>query len=170
MLVRRIHSRQLKVDLRPPDTVHMPLAQLSYVSRPAADTNIEQARELVRGAAARNKHLWVTGLLVFRSDLFCQVLEGERSVISALFQKIAKDDRHTDVELVGLECVGRRGFPSWSMGYLSLHEAVRKTVLEFSATGEPDLANMRHEDLVQLLVSLTRKESAERTTTLAELN
>lgn len=148
----------------------MPLAQLSYVSRPAPGIKIEDVRELVRVAQARNQKLSVTGLLVFRSDLFCQVLEGERSVVSKLFHRIAGDGRHEDVELVGVEGVGRRGFPSWSMGYFSLSEAARTTVLEFSATSEPDLASMQHQDLIQLLGALAQPASAEASTTLAELN
>jgi hypothetical protein len=59
----------------------------------------------------------VTGMLLYQHRSFFQVLEGERSTVDALFEKIAVDPRHTRVTRVILEPISERAFGSWSMGY-----------------------------------------------------
>ena len=59
----------------------------------------------------------VTGMLLYQSQSFFQVLEGDRSTVDALFGKIASDPRHTRVTRVILEPIPERAFANWTMGY-----------------------------------------------------
>ena len=59
----------------------------------------------------------VTGMLLYQSQSFFQVLEGDRSTVDALFEKIASDPRHTRVTRVILEPIPERAFANWTMGY-----------------------------------------------------
>jgi Sensors of blue-light using FAD len=65
-----------------------------------------------------NSRVGVTGALIFNSGIFAQVLEGPRSEIEATFERIQRDDRHGDVQVLAFEKVQGRGFPSWSMAFV----------------------------------------------------
>lgn len=56
-------------------------------------------------------------MLLFQNGSFFQVLEGERTVVEALFEKIATDKRHARVTKVILEPIEERDFGEWTMGY-----------------------------------------------------
>lgn len=51
-----------------------------------------------------------------------QVLEGERSVVKALFETIEKDPRHRAILLVSERAVPERVFGEWAMGYTNLDD------------------------------------------------
>ena len=53
---------------------------------------------------------------MFNRDYFGQVLEGERSAVSALFCKISKDPRHCSIVIVEASIAEKRMFQLWSMG------------------------------------------------------
>jgi hypothetical protein len=59
----------------------------------------------------------VTGMLLYQHQSFFQVLEGDRSTVETLFDKIAADPRHERVTKVILEPIAERAFGSWTMGY-----------------------------------------------------
>jgi hypothetical protein len=67
-----------------------------------------------------NKTSEVTGMLLYKGGKFLQVLEGDETVVEALYQKIVRDSRHraAEVLLVGQRPV--RQFPDWSMGFANL--------------------------------------------------
>jgi hypothetical protein len=50
---------------------------------------------LLTGARINNETLGISGMLVYHDGSFLQILEGECDVVGALFDHIAKDDRHT---------------------------------------------------------------------------
>ena len=50
--------------------------------------------------------------------MFAQVLEGVRKDIEATFERIQRDERHEDVEILAFEEAQSRGFPSWSMAFV----------------------------------------------------
>lgn len=54
---------------------------------------------ILRTAESNNLRLEITSLLIFDGARFCQYLEGTRSNLEALFQRIAVDDRHAEVTI-----------------------------------------------------------------------
>jgi len=77
---------------------------------------------LLEECRTSNARCDVTGMLLYQNQSFFQVLEGERSVVETLFEKIALDPRHTRVTRVILEPISERAFASWSMGYPRVSE------------------------------------------------
>jgi hypothetical protein len=74
------------------------LCRLVYFSvRACADSDLNQLSER---AAVRNAAADVRSLLVADEGTFIQALEGPRGAVSALFQEICRDPRHTQVVLV----------------------------------------------------------------------
>ena len=65
-------------------------------------------------ARANNKRLGVTGALMISDEAFVQALEGEESVVRDLFRRIAADERHASVSLLG-EHTAPRTFGRWAM-------------------------------------------------------
>ena len=71
---------------------------------------MEQSRQ-------NNGQVDITGILLFDSGAFFQVLEGEESLVEALYKKIEADPRHSRVTKLIAEPIEERAFGQWSMGY-----------------------------------------------------
>jgi hypothetical protein len=98
------------------------LHRLVYYSRNRiTGTPAEVAAEVdaILASAQRNNSLIdVTGALIFNAGIFAQVLEGARRDIEVTFERIQRDERHGDVQVLAFEEVESRGFPSWSMAFV----------------------------------------------------
>lgn len=94
------------------------LSRLIYVSRPTEGVDLRETRRILAVSQANNPRRAISGALVFNSGYFLQWLEGARREISHLFVHIAKDPRHSDVELLDFARVPRRQFGEWSMQYI----------------------------------------------------
>jgi hypothetical protein len=92
------------------------IQRLIYSSEHALETPV--VRDLVSRAAENNRRRGVTGLLVGDRHCFIQALEGERSVVSALFHTITRDPRHREVQLVDICDVSEKSYPDWGMTQL----------------------------------------------------
>lgn len=79
-----------------------------------------QLPKLLEGSRRKNADLGVTGMLLFLEGSFFQVLEGESSVVAALYSIIAVDDRHARVTQIIREPIPRRAFGEWTMGFSTL--------------------------------------------------
>lgn len=70
---------------------------------------------LMEKASEANALLGVTGMLCHGSGRFLQLLEGERTVVSALYHHILVDPRHSNCTLMLVEDTDTRDFAEWSM-------------------------------------------------------
>ncbi len=96
------------------------LFRLGYYStnliKKSTDPRHSELRKIILAAGATNRNLRITGGLMFNRDYFGQVLEGDRSSVSELFCRIAKDQRHCSIVIVEASAVDQRMFDRWSMG------------------------------------------------------
>ena len=77
--------------------------------------------EILRTSLAANALAGITGLLLRVDGQFFQVLHGPKVAIENLIEKIARDARHRDIEiLVKRPAEEVSPFTNWSMGYDSL--------------------------------------------------
>ncbi|MBY0520001.1 MAG: BLUF domain-containing protein, partial [Sphingomonas sp.] len=90
------------------------MKQIIYRSQPFGFDDSVLAGILVR-ARANNLRDDITGALLCRHDLYLQLIEGPATMIDALFARISRDDRHSDVRLLLTDTVDARLFPQWSM-------------------------------------------------------
>lgn len=90
------------------------MKQIIYRSQPFGFDDSVLAGILVR-ARANNLRDDITGALLCRHDLYLQLIEGPATMIDALFARISRDDRHSDIQLLLTGIVGERMFPQWSM-------------------------------------------------------
>ena len=110
------------------------LVRLMYVSRAADSVNQNELVAILKKSKGNNVGLGVTGVLCFSAGIFLQVLEGGRSTVSALYNKIANDPRHHDVVLLSYEEIGERSFAGWSMGRANLSRLNPALVMKYSET------------------------------------
>ena len=110
------------------------LVRLMYVSRASDSVNQNELVAILKKSKANNAAPGITGVLCFSAGIFLQVLEGGRSQVSALYNKIATDPRHHDVVLLSYEEVGERSFAGWSMGRANLARLNPSLVMKYSET------------------------------------
>ncbi|MDO9377668.1 MAG: BLUF domain-containing protein [Nocardioidaceae bacterium] len=91
--------------------------RLVYRSRSTIgeDQRVDELGDIFATARKRNQSIGVTGALMLRGDRFVQTLEGERADVQALYDDIARDARHSDVELLSTEESAPRLFGRWAM-------------------------------------------------------
>ena len=69
-------------------------------------------------ARQRNARDGVTGALLFTEGRFVQALEGERATVEAVFGRISRDPRHTEVQVLSSLSTDRPRFKDWSMAFV----------------------------------------------------
>ena len=97
------------------------LYRIVYCSRNLIDDTASQDTELVRilGAAQTNNSARnVTGALLFNLEYFAQVLEGPRTSVEEIFEKIQRDRRHGQITVVENGSAETRAFPDWAMAHV----------------------------------------------------
>ncbi len=92
----------------------MPLIQLIYVSRPFGFDDLALGG-ILASARRHNVADGITGSLICREDLFVQMLEGNEDAVQRTFERINRDDRHTDIANVWSGSIDTRLFPQWAM-------------------------------------------------------
>jgi hypothetical protein len=73
--------------------------------------------QLLDECREKNAKVDITGMLLFRDNTFFQIIEGDRAVIDALFEKLSVDNRHTRITKIIVESIDQRSFGEWTMGY-----------------------------------------------------
>lgn len=107
--------------------MHQPqLISLSYISKATQDMGVLALIRLTDQAAQLNQRLNITGVLFYENQHFGQTIEGPRSAVMKLWEKIQKDPRHHYVRLLELNDIDARRFPSWSMRFFMAKEILKK--------------------------------------------
>jgi len=97
------------------------MKRIRYISEFVHPMTSEQLDELTRVSARNNMRDGITGMLVASGNLFFQLIEGPDEAIDALFAKIARDERHTNVMALGTESGDlKRLCPNWGMNRADL--------------------------------------------------
>ncbi len=92
--------------------------ELSYKSKASNDPSILDLENLVAEAVVNNLNDSITGALVYYSNVFFQIIEGSKSDILRLYEKLLKDKRHYDIELIWQGIKPNRTFGDWSLAFL----------------------------------------------------
>jgi hypothetical protein len=77
-----------------------------------------EIQSILSAARRNNSACGITGALIFNSGIFAQVLEGDLRAVEAIFERIQRDERHGEVQVLAFEKTPARTFPGWSMGYV----------------------------------------------------
>ena len=114
------------------------LVRLMYASRAVPAVDQEELIAILKKSKANNHKSGVTGALCFSEGVFIQVLEGGRTAVSKLYNRIANDARHTDVVLLNYDEIEERRFSGWSMGQVNMQRLNPALLLKYSECAKLD--------------------------------
>lgn len=106
------------------------VAYCSHMSEPMSD---HELADLAVCSTGKNRKLDVTGVLFFQDDRFVQVMEGDRAVVQALYERIKSDPRHERVITLKDGAILSRSFTGWAMRLVTLQfvsPGLRETLRE----------------------------------------
>ncbi len=75
----------------------MPMQQLIYASRPFG-YGVQALAGILSMSRVRNSQNDITGALICRQDIYLQLLEGPTGLVETTFERILRDDRHTEIK------------------------------------------------------------------------
>lgn len=90
--------------------------QLVYVSRAVSKFNTRSLEQLMYISRRNNLEFNITGLLVYCNGHFMQLLEGDKSFVTRVYDIIKADVRHESVEIITERMSRERLAERWSMG------------------------------------------------------
>ncbi len=113
------------------------LARVVYRSRSllprAAEDATGDVAELLRVARINNAQTGVTGVLLFDGKNFLQAIEGGIDDVEVLFENIACDLRHEEIELIEFKPIAARDYRSFPMAYVEGLAAEHDTLRHLQA-------------------------------------
>ena len=95
------------------------MKQLIYISIAEPNLSTEALQSILDTAQRNNAAHAVTGMLLYNTMFFCQVLEGPEESIALIYKKLALDARHHDLLVYLNRHTHARAFGEWSMAYIN---------------------------------------------------
>ena len=102
--------------------IPMRLFTMIYVSCASTKVTGHSLRDIADNSATRNSRIGVTGLLLYGSGNYFQIVEGGETAVKGLYRRIAQDSRHHNLRVLFESPISDRIFPQWQMGQLNLDE------------------------------------------------
>jgi hypothetical protein len=137
------------------------LYRLIYASEAADDLTPDSVQTLLDNARRRNRLRDISGMLVFDSRYFLQVIEGDRQVLSDLYGKLVQDTRHQRLLLIGFEPIVHRTFSDWSMGFAAADAQRRRLYLRHSPSARFEPHSLNATSALALLTELSHEAELE---------
>lgn len=95
---------------------------LMYLSTAVQLMNENELDSILDQSRKNNLKANITGMLLYKSGVFMQMLEGEKETVLNLYDKIEKDPRHKNSTLILSGNIQQRHFKDWSMGFVNMDE------------------------------------------------
>ncbi len=114
------------------------LVRLMYASRAVPAVDHEELLAILKKSKANNAKNGITGALCFSEGIFIQALEGGRTAVNKLYNRIAADARHSDVVLLNYDEIEERRFAGWSMGQVNMQRLNPALLLKYSECAKLD--------------------------------
>jgi hypothetical protein len=104
----------------------MIIVRLTYYSRNHVDqlggSIHDRIHDILLESVTNNRRDDVTGALIHDDKWFAQALEGPETMVTATFERILRDPRHSDVRLIKMQPVPARRFGAWWMACVARSE------------------------------------------------
>ncbi len=98
------------------------MKRIIYCSQATHDVSPDELVELLEVSRRNNEDAGLSGMLLYSSQSFLQVLEGEPDALAATYARIIADDRHANLRLLMDAEVASPLFPDWTMGFEHVDE------------------------------------------------
>ncbi len=99
---------------------------------PTASNELSENKliQLHRNAQTSNREKNITGLLLNHKQRFIQFIEGNKSDLALVFDKIKQSRLHHQIKVLDSGTCTDRMFPSWSMAYDNLDNTDKGNMLK----------------------------------------
>jgi hypothetical protein len=130
------------------------LRYLIYASSAVIRLSQNDLLDFLKDVRRRNEARGLTGMLLYRDGTYLQYLEGQRSDIDKLMNRLREDPRHKGLRIIREGTIRERLFPDWSMAYKNLTGLKSSHVPGYSERLQGLYSHQRCEDPVQLLIDI----------------
>lgn len=97
--------------------------QIIYISEKTGDFKPEKDLDKIVSSSFRNNNARdVTGVLMYNSGFFFQVIEGKKDDVIYTYNKIILDPRHQNVNLLTDREIENRSFENWPLALVKLND------------------------------------------------
>ena len=93
------------------------MRRIIYCSQATYDLSPEELVELLEKSRNNNERDGLSGMLLYSSQSFLQMLEGDEEALRRTYERIGSDSRHTNLRLLADIEVSAPMFGDWSMGF-----------------------------------------------------
>ena len=93
------------------------MKRMIYCSQATLDFSPDELIALLELSRANNDRSGLSGMLLYSSQSFLQMLEGDPAALEETYARILADDRHVNLRLLMNSDVTERLFPDWTMGF-----------------------------------------------------
>lgn len=104
----------------PPKTAAPQLVRAIYISHTHARLSDAQLDTVMADLHRHHTVCGVTGLLLYKSRTFFEVIEGNEDFVNLTLDRIFRDPRHFKMKVMMLQKARMRRFDGWSMGFRRL--------------------------------------------------
>ena len=126
----------------------MTLARLAYASNHSG-LAAGVLEDILYVSLSNNERDGITGALIVCEEDFFQILEGERTAVSACMTRIMNDPRHQKINIIFAGDVQTNLFPTWSM-----HSIERDVMLCYMVNGDFNPAHISEGEIVSLCLEM----------------
>lgn len=114
-----------------------------YKSRCKGLANWDLVESILEASTKNNPANEITGVLVATETHFLQVLEGEFVALNATLERISRDTRHNEVQLISFGEIEERRFGDWGMHGIGLFDLNQELAAELCSKFGEDNGNVR---------------------------
>ncbi|WP_440903029.1 BLUF domain-containing protein [Catenovulum sp. SX2] len=130
------------------------LTRLVYTSTITDSFSPSDIELILEAARKNNGKRNVTGMLCFSRKYFLQCLEGSRTQVNQIYQKILNDPRHTNIVLLDYQQISHREFSEWSMSYIPESSLTSALSLKYSGASTFNPYEMSGESAHEMMLLL----------------
>ena len=138
--------------------VRFMIHQLVYYSRNTVQGDsramLTNMREILSASQRNNSRDGITGFLIFDKTWFVQILEGERAQVTATYNRIGRDTRHSTATIMNVRDVPARLFPNWTMGGAMRTPEVQEVYLQHGFGGPLEPSRLKSDQIIRLALDL----------------
>jgi hypothetical protein len=127
---------------------------LIYTSTAIVPPTEADMAQILLSSDRNNGRNGITGLLLYHLGSYVQLLEGDEAIVTATFNRIARDPRHYGIRKLGFGNSDKRYFPDWRMAFEPVDD---DTVARAEAMGLEEAGDfIQHTDGEHLGIKLLR--------------
>lgn len=93
------------------------MKRIIYCSQSTHDMGPDELVALLENARRNNERDGLSGMLLYSSQSFLQMLEGDADALASTYARIGADERHANLRLLLDSDVATPMFPDWTMGF-----------------------------------------------------